>query len=67
MEDFNFHQHHLPLVAVIKIMKQNNKRTDFDCSRLSDSTATHCISPAHWLWGKSFLVLKIPQTLFASV
>ena len=67
MEDFNFHQHHLPLVAVIKIMKQNNKRTDFDCSRLSDSTATRYISPASWLWGISFLMLKISRMFFASV
>ena len=67
MEDFNFHQYHLSLFVVIKIMKQNNKNTDFDCSRLSDLTATRCISPAHWLWRKCFLMLKISQTLFASV
>ena len=67
MEDYNFHQYHLSLFIVIKIMKQNNKSTAFDCSHLSDSTATCCVSPAHWLWGKSFLVLKICQTLFASV
>ena len=44
-------------------MKQNNKRTDFDCSRLSDSdaTATSCINPAHWLWRNSFNGLKISQ------
>ena len=48
-------------------MKQNNKITDFDCSHLSDSTATRFVSPAHWLWGTSFLMLKIYQTLFASV
>ena len=66
MEDFNFQKYHLSLV-VIKIMKQNNKSTDFDCSCLSDSTATHCISPAHWLRGKSFLMLKISQMLFANV
>ena len=66
MEDFNFHQDHLSLFVVIKIMKQNNKNFDFDCSHLSDSTATHCISPAHWLWGKSFLMLK-NISLFASV
>ena len=40
---------------------------DFDCSRLSDSTGTRCISPGHWLWGKCFLMLKISQTLSASV
>ena len=58
MEDFSFHQYHLShLIVVIKIMKQNNKSTYSDCSRLSDSTATRCISPAHWLWGKSFLML----------
>ena len=61
MEDFNFHQHHLSFVAVIKIMKQNNKSTDFDCSYLSDSTATLSITPARWLWGISFLMLKVPQ------
>ena len=38
-------------------MKQNNKGTYSD-SRLSDSTATRCISPAHWLWGKSFVMLR---------
>ena len=48
-------------------MKQNNKSTEFDCSRLSDSTATRCVSPAHWLWRKGFLMLKISQTLFAGV
>ena len=40
-------------------MEQNNKSTYSDCSRLSDSTATRCISPAHWLWGKSFLMLTL--------
>ena len=39
-------------------MEQNNKSTYSDCSRLSDSTAIRCISPAHWLWGKSFLMLR---------
>ena len=66
MEDFNFQQYYLSLV-VIEIMKQNNKSTDFDCSRLNDSTATHCFSPAHWLRGISFLMLKISQMLFANV
>ena len=58
MEDFNFPQYHLSLFVVIKIMKQNNKSTDFDCSHLSDSTATRCNSPTHWLWGLSFFMLK---------
>ena len=67
MEDFNFHQYHLSLFVVIKIMKQNNKITDFDCLRMSDSTANRFVSPAHWVWGKRFLMLKISLTLFASV
>ena len=46
MEDFNFHQYHLSLFVVIKIMKQNNKSTDFERSCLSYSTAACCISPA---------------------
>ena len=58
MEDFNSHQYHLLVFVLIKIMKQNNKSTDFDCSCSSDSTATRCISPANWLWGKSFLMLR---------
>ena len=49
MEDLNFHQYHLLLFVVIKKMKENNKSTDFDCSRLSDFTTTRCNSPAHWL------------------
>ena len=44
-------------------MKQNNKSTDFDCPRLSDSTATHCVSPAHWLWGKSSHVKDIADVI----
>ena len=67
MEDFNFHQYHLLLSVVIKIMKQSNKNIDFGCSHLGGSTANHCISPAYWLWGRSFLMLKISQMLFASV
>ena len=64
MKDFNFHQYHLLLVVVIKMVKQNNKSTDSDCSRLSDLTAIRRVSPARWLWGKSFLTLKISQMLF---
>lgn len=60
MGDFNFHQYHSFLFVVIKIMKYNNKSTDFDYSRLSDSgsTATSCISPVHWLLRNNFLMLK---------
>ena len=36
VEDFNCYQYHLSLFVVIKIMKQNNKSTDFDCSCSSD-------------------------------
>ena len=60
----DFHLYHLLLVVVIKIMKKDNKSTDFDCSRLSDSTATCYISSARWLrgilwlWGISFPTLK---------
>ena len=66
MEDFNFHHCHLSLFVVIKIMKQNYENVVFDCSRSGDWTATRYISPAHWLWGKCFVMLKISQTLFAS-
>ena len=58
MEDLIFINTTCRIFVVIKIMKQNNKSTYSDCSRLSDSTATRCISLAHWLWGKSFLKLR---------
>ena len=56
----------IPLAAICCYQtneKKKKKSTDFDCSSLSDLQ-----QQAHWLWEKkSFLMLKIFQTLFASV